>query len=108
MLRPARYKAAAPTPPHSVWRTPTAWWALGAERSTAPSRPVTSCHAHAAPRPAHNALTATATVNSTHHQSLPSSLLDSLNHQRADNRSKKNYNPAACGPKTTVTERQRR
>ena len=23
------------------------------------------------------------------------------------NRSKKNYNPAACGPKTTVTERQR-
>ena len=40
--------------------------------------------------------------------SLPSSLLDSLNHQRADNRSKKNYNPAACGPKTTVTERQRR
>ena len=33
---------------------------------------------------------------------------DSLNHQRADNRSKKNYNPAACGPKTTVTERQRR
>ena len=23
-------------------------------------------------------------------------------------RSKKNYNPAACGPKTTVTERQRR
>ena len=28
--------------------------------------------------------------------------------QRADNRSKKNYNPAACGPKTTVTERHRR
>ena len=28
--------------------------------------------------------------------------------QRADNRSKKNYNPAAYGPKTTVTERQRR
>ena len=25
-----------------------------------------------------------------------------------DGRSKKNYNPAACGPKTTVTERQRR
>ena len=49
-----------------------------------------------------------ATVSSTHHQSLPSSLLDSLNHQRADNRSKKNYNPAACGPKTTVTERKRR
>ena len=46
-----------------------------------------------------------ATVSSTHHQSLPSSLLDSLNHQRADSRSKKNYNLAACGPKTTVTER---
>ena len=40
-----------------------------------------------------------------HHQSLPSSLLDSLNHQRADSRSKKNYNPAACGTKTTFTER---
>ena len=38
-------------------------------------------------------------------ESLPSSLLDSLNHQRADSGSKKNYNPAACGPKTTVTER---
>ena len=45
------------------------------------------------------------TVSSTHHQSLPSSLLDILNHQRADSRSKKNYNPAACGPKTTFTER---
>ena len=30
---------------------------------------------------------------------------DSLNHQRADSRSKKNYNPAACGTKTTFTER---
>ena len=30
----------------------------------------------------------------------------SLNHQRADSRSKKNYNPAACGTKTTFTERQ--
>ena len=49
-----------------------------------------------------------ATVSSTHHQSLPSSLLDSLNHQRADSRSKKNYNPAACGTKTTFTERQTR
>ena len=28
-------------------------------------------------------------------------LLDSLVHQRADSRSKKNYNPAACGTKTT-------
>ena len=45
------------------------------------------------------------TRSSTHHQSLPSSLLDSLNHQRAASRSKKNYNPAACGPKTTFTER---
>ena len=41
-------------------------------------------------------------------ESLPSSLLDSLNHQRADSRSKKNYNPAACGTKTTFTERQTR
>ena len=47
-------------------------------------------------------------IKSESSESLPSSLLDSLNHQRADNRSKKNYNPAACGPKTTVTERQRR
>ena len=38
-------------------------------------------------------------------QSLQSSLLDRLNHQRADSRSKKNYNPAACGRKTTFTER---
>ena len=52
--------------------------------------------------------TETATVSSTHHQSLASSLLDNLNHQRADNRSKKNYNPAACGTKTTFTERQTR
>ena len=37
-------------------------------------------------------LTATATVSSTHHQSLPSSLLETLNHQRADSRSKKTYN----------------
>ena len=35
-------------------------------------------------------------------------LLDSLNHQRADSRSKKNYNLAACGTKTTFTERQTR
>ena len=49
----------------------------------------------------YGALTTTATVSSTHHQSLPLSPLDSLNHQRADNRSKKNYNPAACGPKTS-------
>ena len=31
--------------------------------------------------------------------------LDSHIHQRADSRSKKNYNPAACGTKTTFTER---
>ena len=30
---------------------------------------------------------------------------DSLIHQRADSRSKKNYSPAACGMKTTFTER---
>ena len=33
-------------------------------------------------------------------------LVDSFIHQRADSRSKKNYNPAACGTKTTFTERQ--
>ena len=33
-----------------------------------------------------------ATVSSTHHQSLPSSHLDSLIHQRTDSRSKQNYN----------------
>ena len=48
-------------------------------------------------------------LSSTHHQSLPSgnvqSLLDSLIHQRAHSRSKKNYNPEACGTKTTFTER---
>ena len=38
-------------------------------------------------------------------ESLPSSLLDSLLHQRAESRSKKNYNPAACGTKTTFMER---
>ena len=66
------------------------------------------------PRPTHQqssglkfygALTTTATVSSTPHQSLPSSILDSVNHQRADSRSKKNYKPAACGTKTTFTER---
>ena len=41
-------------------------------------------------------------------QSFPSSLLDSLIYQRADSRSKKNYNPAACGTKTTFRERQTR
>ena len=36
------------------------------------------------------------------------SLSDSLIHQRADSRSKKNYNPAACGTKTIFTERETR
>ena len=36
------------------------------------------------------------------------SLLDNLIHQRADSRGKKNYNPAACGTKTTFPERQTR
>ena len=56
------------------------------------------------------ALPTRATPSSTHHQSLPlgnlKSLLDNLIHQRADSRSKKNYNAAACGIKTTFTERQ--
>ena len=39
-------------------------------------------------------------------QETCTSLLDSLIHQRTDSRSKKNYNPAACGTKTTFTERQ--
>ena len=36
---------------------------------------------------------------------IDTSLIDSLIHQRADSRSKKNYSPAACGTKTTFTER---
>ena len=36
---------------------------------------------------------------------LAQDLLDSLIHQRADSRSKENYNPAASGTKTTFTER---
>ena len=36
---------------------------------------------------------------------MDTNLLDSLIHQGADSRSKKNYNPAACGTKTTFTER---
>ena len=39
-------------------------------------------------------------------QQIKEALLDSLIHQRADSRSKKNCNPAACGTKTTFTERQ--
>ena len=44
-------------------------------------------------------------LSSHSHQEACTSLLDSLIHQRADSRSKKNYNPAACGMKTTFTER---
>ena len=44
-------------------------------------------------------------VLSTSHQEDCTSLLDSLIHQRADSRSNKNYSPAACGMKTTFTER---
>ena len=47
-------------------------------------------------------------TTSPSHQETSTSLLDSLSHQRADSRSKKNYNPAACGTKTTFTERQTR
>ena len=39
------------------------------------------------------------------HQEACTNPLHSLIHQRADSRSKKNYNPAACGTKTTFTER---
>ena len=39
------------------------------------------------------------------HQKTCTSLLESLIHQRADSRSKKNYNRAAYGTKTTFTER---
>ena len=47
-------------------------------------------------------------TTSPSHQEKCISLLDSLIHQRADSRSKKNYNHAACGTKTTFTERQTR
>ena len=39
------------------------------------------------------------------HRETCTSLLGSLIHQRADSRSRKNYNPAACGTKTIFTER---
>ena len=56
----------------------------------------------------YSALPTRATPSSTHHQSLPWGSLHkplSLTHQRADSRRKKNGNPAACGTKTTFTER---
>ena len=34
--------------------------------------------------------------------------LEELKNKHRDNKSKKNYNPAACGTKTTFTERQTR
>ena len=37
---------------------------------------------------------------SAFHQEVTTSLLESLIHQRADNRRKKNYNTAACGEET--------
>ena len=37
------------------------------------------------------------------HQEACTSLLDSLIHEGADNRSKKNYNLAACRMETTIT-----
>ena len=43
-------------------------------------------------------------TTSTSHQEDCTNLLDSLIHQRADSRIKKNYSPAACGMETTVTE----
>ncbi|XP_073665756.1 D-ribitol-5-phosphate cytidylyltransferase isoform X3 [Tursiops truncatus] len=43
--------------------------------------------------------------SSPSHQEACTSLLDSLIHQRADSRSKKNYNSAACGAKSTFTGR---
>ena len=39
------------------------------------------------------------------HQEACTTLLDSLIHWKADSRSKKYYNPAACSMKTTITER---
>ena len=39
------------------------------------------------------------------HQEACTNLLDSLIHQRADSRSKKNYSPAAYGQKTTFTDK---
>ena len=46
-------------------------------------------------------------TTSPSHQETCTNLLDSLIHQREDSRSKKNYNPEACGTKTTFTERDK-
>ena len=45
-------------------------------------------------------------TTSPSHQEACTSLLDSLIHQRADSRSKKNYNTAVCGTKTPFKERE--
>ena len=45
-------------------------------------------------------------TTSPSHQEACTNLLDSLMHQRADGRSKKNYKTATCGMKTTFTDRQ--
>ena len=42
--------------------------------------------------------------NSPSHQETCTNLLDSLIHQRAERRSKDNYNHAACGRETAITE----
>ena len=65
------------------------------------SRQVDESFTELCPPEQHRALPTT----SPSHQEACTSLLDSLIHQRADSRSKKNCNPAACGMKTTFTER---
>ena len=57
-------------------------------------------------RPLPTRATLSSIPTSLSHQEACTSLLDSLIHQRADSRTKKNYNPAACGMKTTFTERE--
>ena len=48
---------------------------------------------------------ALSTTTSPSHQEACTSLFNSLIHQKVDSRSKKNYNTAACGMKTTFRER---
>ena len=50
------------------------------------------------------ALPTRGTRPSSTHQEAYTSLLDSLSHQRADSRSKMNYNPTACGTETATIE----
>ena len=63
--------------------------------------PIRAQHPALPTRAQHPALPTT----SPSHQEACISLLDRLIHQRADSRSKKNYNSAACGMKTTFTEK---